>query len=56
MSSVSGLALPNGGPRLHALVDLAAVAEASGWDGVFIEDYDVGRMRAAVEAGPLRIA
>lgn len=36
-----GLALPNGGPELHVLVDLAAIAEASGWDGVFFEDYIV---------------
>ena len=36
-----GLALPNGGPDLGALADLAAVAESSGWDGVFIEDYVV---------------
>ncbi len=34
-----GVALPNGGPDLHALADLAAAAEAAGWDGVFIEDY-----------------
>lgn len=36
-----GVALPNGGPELHALAELAEVAEGSGWDGVFIEDYIV---------------
>jgi alkanesulfonate monooxygenase SsuD/methylene tetrahydromethanopterin reductase-like flavin-dependent oxidoreductase (luciferase family) len=37
------LALPNGGecsdPRI--LIDLAVLAEAAGWDGVFLEDYIV---------------
>jgi alkanesulfonate monooxygenase SsuD/methylene tetrahydromethanopterin reductase-like flavin-dependent oxidoreductase (luciferase family) len=36
-----GLALPTGGvcgdPRF--LVELAQLAETSGWDGVFLEDY-----------------
>lgn len=38
-----GLGLPNGGPWGDAarLAELARVAEASGWDGVFLEDYVV---------------
>ncbi|HEV2356963.1 MAG TPA: LLM class flavin-dependent oxidoreductase [bacterium] len=36
-----GVALPNGGPDLSTLADLATAAEASGWDGVFVEDYIV---------------
>jgi alkanesulfonate monooxygenase SsuD/methylene tetrahydromethanopterin reductase-like flavin-dependent oxidoreductase (luciferase family) len=36
-----GLNLPNGGPCAdpRTLAELAALAEASGWDGVFLEDY-----------------
>jgi alkanesulfonate monooxygenase SsuD/methylene tetrahydromethanopterin reductase-like flavin-dependent oxidoreductase (luciferase family) len=39
----SGLALPTGGPCADPrfLVELAERAEASGWDGVFLEDYVV---------------
>jgi alkanesulfonate monooxygenase SsuD/methylene tetrahydromethanopterin reductase-like flavin-dependent oxidoreductase (luciferase family) len=39
----SGLALPTGGPCAdpRLLVELAERAEASGWDGVFLEDYVV---------------
>ncbi len=35
------LALPNGGEcgDPHTLADLASLAEASGWDAVFLEDY-----------------
>ena len=38
-----GLTLPTGGPCADArfLVDLGVRAEASGWDGVFLEDYVV---------------
>jgi alkanesulfonate monooxygenase SsuD/methylene tetrahydromethanopterin reductase-like flavin-dependent oxidoreductase (luciferase family) len=38
-----GLALPNGGPWGDAgrLARLAGIAEAAGWDGVFLEDYVV---------------
>src|SRR5512143_731800 len=45
-----GLNLPNGGltgdPRTAA--ELAALAEASGWDGVFLEDYIVWQGHQAV--------
>ncbi len=36
-----GLNLPNGGPAAdpRSLAELAALAEASGWEGVFLEDY-----------------
>ncbi len=36
-----GLALPNGGVCGNAatLAEFAALAEASGWDGIFLEDY-----------------
>jgi alkanesulfonate monooxygenase SsuD/methylene tetrahydromethanopterin reductase-like flavin-dependent oxidoreductase (luciferase family) len=38
-----GLNLPNGGLTgdPHTASELAALAEASGWDGVFLEDYIV---------------
>ena len=38
-----GLNLPNGGPGAdaRALAELARVAEETGWDGVFLEDYIV---------------
>src|SRR5207245_1135105 len=38
-----GLELSNAGPSGDArtLANLAALAEASGWDGVFLEDYIV---------------
>ena len=36
-----GLALPNGGVDPQTMADLAALAEASGWDGIFVEDYIV---------------
>ncbi len=36
-----GLALPNGGVDPQTMAEFAALAEASGWDGVFIEDYIV---------------
>ena len=37
------LSLPNGGTwgDPHSLAELASLAEASGWDGVFLEDYIV---------------
>jgi alkanesulfonate monooxygenase SsuD/methylene tetrahydromethanopterin reductase-like flavin-dependent oxidoreductase (luciferase family) len=43
-----GLNLPNGGPAAdpRSLAELAALAEASGWDGVFLEDYIVYQNRA----------
>ncbi|HET6315534.1 MAG TPA: LLM class flavin-dependent oxidoreductase, partial [Chloroflexota bacterium] len=36
-----GLNLPNGGPAAdpRSLAELAQLAEASGWEGVFLEDY-----------------
>ena len=44
-----GLALPTGGecgdPRV--LVELAELAEAAGWDGVFLEDYCAHRWLVA---------
>jgi alkanesulfonate monooxygenase SsuD/methylene tetrahydromethanopterin reductase-like flavin-dependent oxidoreductase (luciferase family) len=38
-----GLALPNGGPwgDARTLAELAQLAEDSGWDGIFLEDYIV---------------
>ena len=38
-----GLNLPNGGACSDArtLAEFAALAECSGWDGVFLEDYTV---------------
>ncbi len=38
-----GLELPNGGTcgQPHLLVEMAALAEEMGWDGVFLEDYIV---------------
>jgi alkanesulfonate monooxygenase SsuD/methylene tetrahydromethanopterin reductase-like flavin-dependent oxidoreductase (luciferase family) len=36
-----GLALPNGGADPRTLVEFAALAEYTGWDGVFLEDYIV---------------
>ncbi len=38
-----GLELPNGGVcgHPHILVEMAALAEEAGWDGVFLEDYIV---------------
>jgi len=43
-----GLILGNGGPCAdpRSLADLAALAEQSGWDGVFLEDYLVYQNRA----------
>jgi alkanesulfonate monooxygenase SsuD/methylene tetrahydromethanopterin reductase-like flavin-dependent oxidoreductase (luciferase family) len=34
-----GLALPNGGVDPRTMAGFAAVAEAAGWDGIFVEDY-----------------
>jgi alkanesulfonate monooxygenase SsuD/methylene tetrahydromethanopterin reductase-like flavin-dependent oxidoreductase (luciferase family) len=34
-----GLALPNGGVDPQTMAEFAALAETSGWDGVFVEDY-----------------
>jgi alkanesulfonate monooxygenase SsuD/methylene tetrahydromethanopterin reductase-like flavin-dependent oxidoreductase (luciferase family) len=41
------LNLPNGGPAAdpQTMAELAALAEASGWDGVFLEDYLVYQNR-----------
>jgi alkanesulfonate monooxygenase SsuD/methylene tetrahydromethanopterin reductase-like flavin-dependent oxidoreductase (luciferase family) len=36
-----GLALPNGGVDPQTMAEFAALAEASGWDGIFVEDYIV---------------
>lgn len=43
MSIQYGLSLPNSGPwgDAHSLAVLAQLAEDSGWDGVFLEDYIV---------------
>jgi alkanesulfonate monooxygenase SsuD/methylene tetrahydromethanopterin reductase-like flavin-dependent oxidoreductase (luciferase family) len=42
-----GLNLANGGPSAdpRSMAELAALAEASGWDGVFLEDYLVYQNR-----------
>lgn len=42
-----GLNLPNGGPSAdpRTMADLAELAEQSGWDGVFLEDYIVYQNR-----------
>jgi len=47
-----GLTLPNGGPwgDARSLAALAQVAEASGWDGVFLEDYIVWQGHMEVPA------
>jgi len=34
-----GLALPNGGVDPQTMTEFATLAEASGWDGIFVEDY-----------------
>ncbi len=34
-----GLSLPNGGPSPIDIIQLAPLTEASGWDGLFLEDY-----------------
>ena len=34
-----GLALPNGGVDPQTMAEFATLAEASGWDGIFVEDY-----------------
>ena len=36
-----GLALPNGGVDPQTMAEFAALAEASDWDGIFVEDYIV---------------
>src|SRR5512136_1979140 len=36
-----GLSLPNGGVDAATLIDFAVLAEAAGWDAVFLEDYIV---------------
>ena len=38
-----GIALPNGGVcgDPHTLASLATLAEETGWDGIFLEDYIV---------------
>ena len=38
-----GIELPNAGPcgDARTLAELAALAEAAGWDGIFLEDYIV---------------
>jgi alkanesulfonate monooxygenase SsuD/methylene tetrahydromethanopterin reductase-like flavin-dependent oxidoreductase (luciferase family) len=43
-----GLALPNGGVDPRTMADFAAVAEAAGWDGVFVEDYIIWQGRQDV--------
>jgi alkanesulfonate monooxygenase SsuD/methylene tetrahydromethanopterin reductase-like flavin-dependent oxidoreductase (luciferase family) len=44
------LSLPNGGPAAdpRTLAELAALAEAAGWDAVFVEDYVVYQNRQDV--------
>jgi alkanesulfonate monooxygenase SsuD/methylene tetrahydromethanopterin reductase-like flavin-dependent oxidoreductase (luciferase family) len=34
-----GLSLPNGGPNPRDIIQFASLAEDSGWDGIFLEDY-----------------
>jgi alkanesulfonate monooxygenase SsuD/methylene tetrahydromethanopterin reductase-like flavin-dependent oxidoreductase (luciferase family) len=36
-----GLAFPNGGVDPQTMAEFSALAEASGWDGIFVEDYIV---------------
>src|SRR5947209_1948818 len=43
-----GLSLPNGAVDAGMLVDLGALAEEAGWDGVFLEDYIVYQNRQDV--------
>ena len=45
-----GLSLPNGGPWSDArtLAELAQLAEDSGWNGVFLEDYIVWQSNQSV--------
>jgi alkanesulfonate monooxygenase SsuD/methylene tetrahydromethanopterin reductase-like flavin-dependent oxidoreductase (luciferase family) len=43
-----GLSLPNGAVVARTLVDFGALAEAAGWDGVFLEDYIVYQNRQDV--------
>ena len=45
-----GLALPNGGPwgDARTLAELAQLAEDSGWDGIFLEDYIVWQSNQTV--------
>jgi alkanesulfonate monooxygenase SsuD/methylene tetrahydromethanopterin reductase-like flavin-dependent oxidoreductase (luciferase family) len=45
-----GLALPNGGPwgDARTLAELAQLAEDSGWDGVFLEDYIVWQSNQSI--------
>lgn len=45
-----GLALPNGGPwgDARTLGELAGIAEDSGWNGVFLEDYIVWQSNQSV--------
>ena len=47
-----GLELPNGGPigNPRVLTELASLAETSGWDGIFIEDYIVWQGHPEVPA------
>jgi alkanesulfonate monooxygenase SsuD/methylene tetrahydromethanopterin reductase-like flavin-dependent oxidoreductase (luciferase family) len=43
-----GLSLPNGAVDARTLVDFGTLAEQSGWDGVFLEDYIVYQNRQDV--------